>query len=260
MCLHCQALPPLTLTMDRRATGAKANWQRARKVEASYARQLRRVAKHIGDIVLGFALDPIGQAQAIEKALAAYAKLIEPWAASVGHRMVTEVAARERAAWMEAARKMGVAIRKQIADAPTGIVMRQSLAEQVKLITSLPTEAAERVHHLSQEAVIQGGRASEIAAEIMRSGEVSRSRADTIARTEVSRTQVELAKANAMSVGSTHFIWRTVGDSRVRESHRKLNGQSFRWDDPPECDPGHHALPGGIWNCRCWAEPVVPED
>jgi SPP1 gp7 family putative phage head morphogenesis protein len=246
--------------MDRKATGAQANWIRARKVENSYARQLRRVAKHIGDIVSGFSLDPIGQAQAIETALAGYARLIQPWAASVGQRMVAEVAARERAAWMEAARIMGGAIRRQIAEAPTGLVMRQSMAEQVKLITSLPTDAAERVHGLAQEAVIQGGRASEIAAEIMRSGDVSRSRADTIARTEVSRTQVELAKANAMSVGSTHFIWRTVGDSRVRESHRKLNGQSFRWDDPPESDPGHKALPGGIWNCRCWAEPVVPED
>lgn len=192
--------------------------------------------------------------------MAAYAKLIEPWAASVGQRMVTEVAARERAAWMEVARKMGGAIRQQIARAPTGMVMRQALAEQVKLITSLPTDAAERVHKLSLEAVVQGGRASEIAAEIMRSGDVSRSRAETIARTEVSRTQVELAKANAMSVGSTHFIWRTVGDSRVRETHRELNGQSFRWDEPPECDPGHHALPGGIWNCRCWAEPVIPDD
>ncbi len=171
--------------------------------------------------------------------------------------MVTEVAARERAAWMEVARKMGGAIRRQIADAPTGLVMRQALAEQVGLITSLPKDAAERVHKLSQEAIIQGGRASEIAAEIMRSGDVSRSRAETIARTEVSRTQVELAKANAMAVGSTHFIWHTVGDSRVRESHRRLNGQSFRWDDPPESDPGHRALPGGIWNCRCWAEPII---
>ena len=63
--------------------------------------------------------------------------------------------------------------------------------------------------------------------------------------------------------GSTrvfHQMWRTVGDNRVRETHRELNGQSFRWDEPPECDPGHHALPGGIWNCRCWAEPVIPDD
>lgn len=174
--------------------------------------------------------------------------------------MIAEVEARDRAAWMRAAAEIGSGLRRELAVAPTGEVVKQRLADQVQLITSLPTEAAERVHTLATEAVGNGQRSSEIVAEIMRSGDVSKGRAETIARTEVSRTQVELSRARAMSIGSTHFIWRTAGDSGVRPTHRALNGQSFRWDDPPECDPGYRALPGGIFNCRCYPEPVLPDD
>ncbi|MEE8393530.1 MAG: phage minor head protein, partial [Rhodospirillales bacterium] len=42
------------------------------------------------------------------------------------------------------------------------------------------------------------------------------------------------------------YIWRTVGDSKVRSSHAERDGKVFSWDDPPE---GGH--PGEAPNCRC---------
>lgn len=245
--------------MDKRPS-KKSAWIRARKAEENYARRLRKVARHIGDIVSGFPVDDPAAWPEIEGALARYAGTISGWAQSAARTVVTEVAARDKAAWLSISQEMGKALRREIADAPTGAVMRKALEEQTKLITSLPTEAAERVRKLTLEGITEGRRASEIAEEIKKSGEVSKARANTIARTEVSRTATELTKARAQFVGSTHFIWRTAGDSDVRPSHKALNGQSFRWDQPPECDPGYHALPGGIWNCRCWAEPILPDD
>jgi len=47
------------------------------------------------------------------------------------------------------------------------------------------------------------------------------------------------------------YIWRTVGDSKVRSAHADRNGKTFSWDDPPE---GGH--PGEAPNCRCRAEDV----
>lgn len=249
------------LAYDRAQPSAKSLFVRARKAEVQYSRQLRKVARHVGDLVTGLfdATDP-ASIGIVERALRRYASTIEAWASSVGGRMVAEVAARDRKAWMAVSREMGTAIHREIEQAPTGALLRQRLAEQVSLITSLPTEAAERVHALTIEGLSNGARASEIAAEIMRTGEVTKSRADLIARTEVSRTSTELTRARAESIGSTHFIWRTAGDSDVRPSHRALNGKAFAWNDPPECDPGHHALPGAIWNCRCYAEPVLKDD
>ncbi len=173
--------------------------------------------------------------------------------------MVTEVAQRDERSWFRVADRMGKALKDEIRNAPTGQVMQTQMREQVRLITSLPTEAAERVHDLTTEGITKGWRADQISAEIMRTGDVTKSRADLIARTEVSRTGTLLTQARANHVGSTHFIWRTAEDTDVRPSHRALNGKAFRWDEPPECDPGHHALPGCIWNCRCVAEPVIPD-
>ena len=53
---------------------------------------------------------------------------------------------------------------------------------------------------------------------------------------------------------TTHYIWRTRNDGKVRSSHADQEGRVFSWDDPPV---GGH--PGKDYNCRCTAEPYYPE-
>jgi hypothetical protein len=50
---------------------------------------------------------------------------------------------------------------------------------------------------------------------------------------------------------TTHYVWRTRGDKKVRSSHSANNGKIFSWDNPPPT--GH---PGEDYGCRCNAEPV----
>ncbi|MFZ4125047.1 MAG: phage minor head protein [Rickettsiales bacterium] len=47
---------------------------------------------------------------------------------------------------------------------------------------------------------------------------------------------------------TTHYIWRTAGDGKVRASHAANEGKIFAWDTPPPT--GH---PGEDYNCRCKA-------
>ncbi|TXH35293.1 MAG: phage head morphogenesis protein [Rhodospirillaceae bacterium] len=248
------------LAFDRARTGiSRSPFIRARKVEIQFVKQLRKIAAHVGDIARGFDLeDPMALA-ALQGALERYSSILDPWAEAVSARMIAEADARDVKAWNRLSTVIGRQLHREIRDAPTGNRMRQLLGEQVKLITSLPLEASERVHKLTLEGIQEGRRAAEIAKELARTGEVTESRAMLIARTEVGRTSTVLTQARAEYIGSTHFIWRTAGDSDVRPSHRRLNGKSFRWDDPPECDPGYHALPGAIFNCRCYPEPIIPE-
>lgn len=251
------------ITFDKKGAGkagTRSAFVRARKAETWYAGQLRKVAQHVGDIVKGFSVEDPAFAAQVNNALNRYSETISGWAEATATRMITEVADRDRAAWMEVSRQMGAALRREVNAAPTGQVMQERLREQVKLIKSLPTEAAERVNKLTTEALFAGRRAEDISKEIFASGDVSKSRANLIARTEVGRTATELTRARALYVGSTHFIWKTVGDGDVRKSHQALNNLTFRWDEPPECDPGIHALPGAVFNCRCIPVPVLPED
>jgi SPP1 gp7 family putative phage head morphogenesis protein len=51
---------------------------------------------------------------------------------------------------------------------------------------------------------------------------------------------------------TTHYIWRTRGDDKVRSSHSDNNGKIFAWDNPPET-----GNPGEDYGCRCVAEHYI---
>lgn len=211
----------------------------------------------------GFPLGDLETIPTIEHLLRRYAEALTPWAEVTAARMLDDLNRRDEQAWMQIAQEMSRALRDELRRAPTGETMRALMAEQVGLIRSIPLEAAERVHRLTIEALEDGTRAAAISKEIQRSGEVAKSRADLIARTEVSRAATSLTEARALAVGSTHYIWRTSGDSDVRPGHRAMEGKVCSWAEPPDVDENGRIMnfhPGQIWNCRCWAEPIISED
>lgn len=240
---------------------ARERFRKAQLAERKFSSQLRAIAKHVDTIVRGFAPKGVVQNTAeLSAALNKYADLLEPWARSVATRMQAEVDKRDEHAWAVQGRAMGVALRNEIKKAPTGTMLRDYLAEQVDLITSLPREAAQRVHKLTLNAIVEGGaRASEIAQEILNTGKVTEGRAMLIARTEVARTASALTQKRSEFVGSEGYIWRTSGDSDVRKSHRQMEGKYVRWDKPPTLSDGTTTHAGQIYNCRCWPEPVLPD-
>lgn len=141
-----------------------------------------------------------------------------------------------------------------------GQVMQSIIAEQVKYIKSLPLEAADRVYDIQNraiEAVVTGGRAEHFAKEIVASGDIAKSRADLIARTELGRATGALDQARALSIGSNGYIWRTAEDGDVRHSHREMEGKFVEWGKPPTLD-GMTGHAGELPNCRCYKEIVFP--
>lgn len=243
---------------------AAERFLRGRLADRTYARQLRGVARQIGAVVKAFA--PNGQVNdmdALQSTLTRYAEILRPWARAVGLAMLNDVARRDESAWFEHGNEMGRLLRKEIAGAPTGEMMRALLEEQVGLITSLPIEAAQRVHLLTTESLINSSRASEIAAEIMRSGHVAESRATLIARTETARSATMLTQARAQFAGSSGYIWRTAHDSDVRASHKAMDGVFVPWNQPPTFVEGVHKKTSHTYhagcfpNCRCWCDPQL---
>lgn len=236
---------------------------RTTPVERWYATQLRKVARQIDELVNGqVQVDqlPSSYVPGILQSLQAYAPALTGWAASVADRMIRDVDRIDRREWYARSQEISRGLEAEIQGAPTGATYRKLQAEQVSLITSLPTKAAERVNKMAIEGVIKGQRADVIAQALMETGEVTKSRANLIARTETARAQANLSQARAEYVGATQYIWRTVGDSDVRHDHKELNGKVFSYAQPPIADKasGTRANPGCIWNCRCWAEPIIP--
>lgn len=269
-----------TATVDRRGRQDESQRERrafnsVRKAERAYGNALASIARQIGAFARGFDPAEPNSMTMFENLLSRYSEAIKPWATATAQRMLVDVSRRDEAVWNSLAQDMSRSLREEVRDAPTGELLRQMLNEQVDLITSLPRGAAQRVHKLVLEGMEGGTRASEIAAEIMRSGQVTKSRAMLIARTEVARAASGLVQARSVHVGSEGYIWRTAEDSDVRPalslpakqrakfvgSHRKLNGKFIRWDSPPVSGQrGERAHAGQIYNCRCYPEPVIPDE
>ncbi|WP_414859012.1 phage minor head protein [Paenibacillus elgii] len=122
------------------------------------------------------------------------------------------------------------------------------------------------MHVLSES--LKGTRASDIAQQIkVLFPEKSEASADLIARTETSKASSALTRARSESMGIYWYVWRTSDDSRVRDAHALMEGVLVKWTNPPSPERldgekrtyGHYHC-GGIFNCRCYAEPVIDLD
>lgn len=227
--------------------------------EKEYAKALKKVAKHAAHIVDIHANGAvIASPASMMKELEAYAKVIEPWANKTALKMLARTQASVDRYIKSQSREIGRLLRQEVNQTPTGQAMLALQREQVHYITSLPTDAGERAQKLAMEAYTGGRRPSEVAAEIERTEEVSASRAMLIARTETAKASAVVTEIRAAEVGATHYIWRTAGDSDVRESHAEMEGQVCSYADPPIVD-GEPLNPGMIYNCRCYSEILVPD-
>ncbi|MDR0238127.1 phage minor head protein [Acinetobacter sp.] len=226
-------------------------------MEIRYSRQLRKIAGYIDTLVKGFNVNDPRTHPLIVSALNEYANTLDFWAKNAAGRIITDVALRDEKTWLIYAQDLSRGVKDQIRNTDIGAVYQQLLNEQIRLIKSLPLEAAQRVSDLSTRALIEGSRASELSSLILATGHVTKSRANTIARTEVSRAQSVFTQARAENLGSDGYIWRTSDDLDVRDSHKAMNGKFVKWDEPPTLDKmtGHA---GCLPNCRCYCEPLLP--
>lgn len=81
---------------------------------------------------------------------------------------------------------------------------------------------------------------------------MTKSRAVFIATDQLGKHLSAMNEAQNRFVGADAYIWRTVGDGRVRTEHKERNGKIFYYDKPPK--DGHAGFPP---RCRCYQEAIV---
>lgn len=123
-------------------------------------------------------------------------------------------------------------------------------AENVALIQSIPKRLHDDVQSLVTEGMRSGSRPETLRKRLLERTEVSKSRAQFIARDQIGKFNASLNTERQTKIGVTHYYWRTSKDQRVRPDHQARDGQRFAWDSPP---PDGH--PGTAVQCRCYAEP-----
>ncbi len=227
-----------------------------KSTEKEYARALKKIAKQAALIVDAYAdghviANPARMMEALER----YAEAIAPYGEKVAAKMIADTTKSVERTMRAQSKAIAAGLRQYMAS-QSGAKAREMMTLQVGLIKSLPIEAGLRAQSLAMDAVTGGKRPAEVAAMIAETEQVTTSRAMLIARTESARAAAVITEERAKAVGATSYIWRTAGDSDVRESHAKMEGKVCRYDDPPIVD-GEPLNPGQVFNCRCYASPIL---
>jgi SPP1 gp7 family putative phage head morphogenesis protein len=237
-----------------------AKFEASRAVERRYGLILRQVARVVGAMVNAHVDGPtIRNQEKLKQQLELYSQSLGPWAEKVAADFIAAVNRDNKKAWASQSKKLAAHLKNEMANSSVGLMAKQLQAQQVALIQSIPLEAGARAQKLAQEAAMGGKRADEVAAELADTEGVTASRATLIARTEISKANAAITQARSEYVGATHYIWRTAGDGDVRESHREVDGKIFAFMAPPTLSDGMTGNPGEFPNCRCFAEPIIPE-
>lgn len=131
--------------------------------------------------------------------------------------------------------------------------MKLKLDTNVELVQDLMENEINQLKKQVMRNMMNGAPASELAKGLAQHIRVSRSRANTIARTEVNTLTGQLNDRRALELGIDEGIWRGVEDNRERESHRKAEGKRFKLEKGLLIE-GKYTWPGREPNCRCWTE------
>ena len=153
--------------------------------------------------------------------------------------------------------KLGIDIFKETPQ--LGRLSRRFVRTNTALITSIPQQALTNVERIIEDGVQSGTRASELAKQITgltQGTELAktRNRSALIARDQTLTHSAQLSRARQRSSGITKFIWRTVGDGRVRDLHEDRDGKEYTWADGAG---SQDTYPGDGVQCRCSSEPIL---
>lgn len=122
----------------------------------------------------------------------------------------------------------------------------------IELIKSVPRNIAEQLRLTFSDAFVNGTTLDDLTKIVQERANVGRARAQLIARDQVGKLNGQLSMMRQKRAGIDSYIWRTMGDERVRPKHRARNGKTYRWDSK-EIKPGEEI------RCRCNADPIFPD-
>jgi SPP1 gp7 family putative phage head morphogenesis protein len=123
------------------------------------------------------------------------------------------------------------------------------------LIKSMKTQYISSIEQATMKA-LQSGQRWETFAKTIQAGEFTdkyvdkaKFQAKLVARDQIGKLNGDLTRMRQQDIGVKSYIWRTMKDERVRDSHRSLDGKEF--DYAGRNRPPNGEDPGQAVNCRC---------
>ena len=175
------------------------NWEQPKRAEADYARLLFEITK-----------------KAFRIPLALRAEFLDLWSHQAAERMVLQRLHETARTWRAASREVmrGQYIYELLQrelDGPIGVRVNELIAENAKLIRSLPEKVALQAAQ-EQARRAQEGMRPEVDKNLL--GHIAHWHSRLIARTETAKAQSALTQARAEELDLTYYVWRTSRRSK----------------------------------------------
>lgn len=244
-------------------------WNSPSRIEKSYSSQIQRLFKPLFNVTK----DLEKQEDIIDALNSMFnSPLFHKKAEEIAKSMATNLYTSSAKSWRQAARKSGKSktiyefLRNEM-NGPVGVKVDELVKSNANLIRTLPLGIAQEVTEFTQRKSMEGLRASDIAKELKEMfPKRTKANANLIARTETSKASTALTQARSELLGHSFYIWRTSEDQRVRSSHAHMEGVICNYNNPPQPEvlngmPSEGKYNAGeIYNCRCYAEPLIDYD
>jgi SPP1 gp7 family putative phage head morphogenesis protein len=156
------------------------------------------------------------------------------------------------------------------------------VSQNASLITKLSEDAIADIEGTMQRGLSSGLRVEEMRKQILERVEVSKKKAQFIARDQVASFNGQLTRLRQEDLGISRYVWRTSRDERVRgrpaglypkakPSHWVMEGKLCSWENATiyyDADGnvrkrssigGPNKHPGEDFNCRCTAEAHIED-
>lgn len=152
---------------------------------------------------------------------------------------------------------------QRVVGVPTKSIVSSGAVESwrtknIGLIKSLAGKQIEEIRDVLTSAQDNALRVEDLRAKIQERFDVTKSKADLLARDQTLKLNGQITQERQQASGITHYVWTTSNDERVRPAHEKLDGTTQSWISPPEVsEDGRHEHPGGDYQCRCTADPIL---
>jgi SPP1 gp7 family putative phage head morphogenesis protein len=156
-------------------------------------------------------------------------------------------------------RMLGVDIAPTARDAAAIV---EQTREGLILVERIPKEQLAGYENWLSEALREGRRWESIQADLVDRFGIDDRHAEVIARDQTNKLNGKITESAQTAAGVGLYVWRATSDDRTRESHRAVADRVWSWGSaPPGTGPyGEAAHPGQAIQCRCGAEPVIPDD
>lgn len=138
-------------------------------------------------------------------------------------------------------------------------ILNKHTDEMVGYIKTIPVQYHARVIEVIDQAQ---GDAQKLTKDLQEVGRVTESRAELIARDQISKFNGALNTARMEDAGIEYVTWRHSGGSgQPRPLHVEYDGEIFALNDPPIIDEvtGERGWAGDLPNCRCFMVPTIKQ-